>query len=254
MKEKRYICPQTSRCNAFIIYNTVFISTLHAIMKHFHSIALSLIVAAFAMPVMGYAQTAQNQTITAAPVAAQPQKAPLVRLAFGYINYNNVLQAMADYAVAQQTMQNLRQQYDKEAAYNEDKFFKMYSDYIQGQKTFPQDIMLKRQKELQVAMDQGILFRQQSEKNLEKAEQELLDPIRQKLDAAISTVAKEKGYAFVLNTDGHACPYINPLDGTDITLMVEAVLSGKPVPKTEEPVNIAPKTDDNTTAAPAEIN
>lgn len=144
---------------------------------------------------------------------------------FGYINYNNVLQAMADYALAQQTMQNLRQQYDKEAAYNEDKFFKMYSDYIQGQKSFPQDIMLKRQKELQVAMDQGIAFRQQSEKNLEKAEQELLEPIRQKLDAAISTVAREKGYAFVLNTAGHACPYINPLDGTDITLMVEAVLS-----------------------------
>lgn len=206
----------------------------------------ALALAFMAMPLSGKAQTAplrqtdpKNQRISGAPTEALSKSGaqqatvsqPLhdataqPRLTFGYINYNNVLQAMADYALAQQTMQNLRQQYDKEAAYNEDKFFKMYSDYIQGQKSFPQDIMLKRQKELQVAMDQGIAFRQQSEKNLEKAEQELLEPIRQKLDAAISTVAKEKGYAFVLNTDGHACPYINPQDGTDITLMVEAVLS-----------------------------
>lgn len=218
------------------------------IMNHSRIITVfcALALAFMAMPLSGKAQTTpqrqtdpKNQRISGAPTEALSKSGaqqttvsqPLhdataqPRLTFGYINYNNVLQAMADYALAQQTMQNLRQQYDKEAAYNEDKFFKMYSDYIQGQKSFPQDIMLKRQKELQVAMDQGIAFRQQSEKNLEKAEQELLEPIRQKLDAAISTVAKEKGYAFVLNTDGHACPYINPLDGTDITLMVEAVLS-----------------------------
>lgn len=203
-------------------------------MTHFRTI-LSALALATLLPLAGTAQTATNKSADAAPIAAQPQKVAAPRLTFGYINYNNILQAMADYALAQQTMQNLRQQYDKEASYNEDKFFKMYSDYIQGQKSFPQDIMLKRQKELQVAMDQGIAFRQQSEKNLEKAEQELLEPIRQKLDAAIATVAKEKGYAFVLNTDGHACPYINPLDGTDITLMVEAVLSGKSLTKTEEP-------------------
>lgn len=172
--------------------------------------------------------TGQRQTAPQPTSTAQPLHEPTTRtLAFGYINYNSVLQSMADYSLAQQTMLSLRQQYDKEATYNEDKFYKMYSDYIQGQKSFPQDIMLKRQKELQVAMDQGIAFRQQSEKKLQEAEQELLEPIRQKLDSAIAVVAREHGYAFVLNTEGHACPYINPQDGTDITLMVEAVLTGQ---------------------------
>ena len=68
------------------------------------------------------------------------------KITFGYLNYTKVLHSMPDYATAQTTMQSIREQYDKEAAYNEDKFFKMYSDYIQGQKTFPEDIMLKRQK------------------------------------------------------------------------------------------------------------
>ena len=102
------------------------------------------------------------------------------KLNFGYLNYTQVLHSMADYATAQTTMQGIREQYDKEAAYNEDKFFKMYSDYIQGQKTFPEDIMLKRQKELQVAMDQGIKFREESDKMLRTAEKELITPIEQK--------------------------------------------------------------------------
>ena len=95
------------------------------------------------------------------------------KITFGYLNYTKVLHSMPDYATAQTTMQSIREQYDKEAAYNEDKFFKMYSDYIQGQKTFPEDIMLKRQKELQVAMDQGIKFREESEKLLRSAEADL---------------------------------------------------------------------------------
>lgn len=155
------------------------------------------------------------------------------RLTFGYLNYTQVLHSMADYATAQTTMQGIREQYDKEAAYNEDKFFKMYSDYIQGQKSFPEDIMLKRQKELQVAMDQGIKFREESEKLLLSAEADLCQPIEQKLDSAIAVVAKARGLAFVLNTENHACPFVNPADGYDITELVNMVLAGQPLPKVE---------------------
>lgn len=162
------------------------------------------------------------------------------KLTFGYINYTKTLHSMADYATAQTTMQGLREQYDKEAAYNEDKFFKMYSDYIQGQKSFPEDIMLKRQKELQVAMDQGIKFREESEKLLRTAEAELTKPIEHKLDSAIAVVAKDRGLAFVLNTEGHSYPFINPADGIDITPLVSLVLAGQPLPKNDTPT-IAPK-------------
>lgn len=162
------------------------------------------------------------------------------RLTFGYLNYTQVLHSMADYATAQTTMQGIREQYDKEAAYNEDKFFKMYSDYIQGQKTFPEDIMLKRQKELQVAMEQGIKFREESEKLLRTAEAELCQPLEQKLDSAIAVVAQARGLAFVLNTEQHAYPFINPNDGIDITDLVNLVLAGQPLPKTETTAN-APK-------------
>lgn len=157
------------------------------------------------------------------------------KITFGYLDYTKMLQSMPDYATAQTTMQGIREQYDKEAAYNEDKFFKIYSDYIQGQKTFPEDIMLKRQKELQVAMDQGIKFREESEKLLRTAEAELIKPIENKLDSAIAVVAKDRALAFVLNTEDHAYPFINPADGIDITELVTLVLAGQPLPKADIP-------------------
>lgn len=162
------------------------------------------------------------------------------KLTFGYLDYNKVLQSMPDYAVAQSSMQGLREQYDKEAQYNEDKFFKMYSDYIQGQKSFPEDIMLKRQKELQVAMDQGLKFREESEKLLRNAENELLKPLEQKLDSAIAVVANVRGLAFVLSREGHNYPFVNPNDGIDITELVALVLAGQPLPKPEPAAVVSP--------------
>ncbi|MDD7100817.1 MAG: OmpH family outer membrane protein [Bacteroidaceae bacterium] len=155
------------------------------------------------------------------------------KLTFGYLSYDKILHGMADYVVAQERIKNIHEQYNKEAEYNEDKFFKMYAEYIQGQKTFPEEIMLKRQKELQVAMEQGISFRKDAEKLLRDTEAELLKPLKEKLNSAIAVVAKERKLAFVANTDANAYPYINPSDGIDITGLVEHVLEGKPLPHVE---------------------
>lgn len=165
---------------------------------------------------------------------------PAQKITFGHIAYDKVLHGMADYAVAQERIKNIHEQYNKEAEYNEDKFFKMYAEYIQGQKTFPEEIMLKRQKELQVAMEQGISFRKDAEKLLQDAETELLKPLKDRLDKAIAVVAKGRNLAFVANTDANTYPYINPSDGMDITDLVELVLAGKPLPPVETADSFVP--------------
>ena len=101
--------------------------------------------------------------IVAALLAVLPTKSA-AQYQFGYLGYKNVLQSMPDYAAAQQSMNSLREKYDKEATYNEEKFKKMFADFLDGQKNFPQEIMLKRQKELQVAMEQGVSFRKDAER------------------------------------------------------------------------------------------
>lgn len=183
---------------------TPFLSFI--IMKHIVRFTLTLLVASFAM-----SSNAQNAL-------------------FGYLSYDSILHSMADYATAQERIKILREQYNKEAEYNEDKFYKMYADYIQGQKTFPQEIMLKRQNELQIAMEQGITFRKDAEKMLQNAEADLIKPLEAKLDKAIAQVAQHYDLSFIVNTDNKSYPYINPSRGIDITPMVQLALAGQPLP------------------------
>ena len=49
-------------------------------------------------------------------------------------------------------------------------------------------------------------------------------PLKAKLAAAVAKVAKHMSLAFVLNTDGDAVPYVDPVLGTDITAAVKAAL------------------------------
>lgn len=139
---------------------------------------------------------------------------------FGYISYNDVCQQMPQYAQAQQQLAELKTKYDQEATRSEVEFQRKFADFLQGQKEFPANILQKRQAELQDIMERGIAFRKEAESLLTKAEQDMMQVVYTQLNAAITAVAAEQGYAFVLNTDGNSAPYINPQMGDDITDLV----------------------------------
>lgn len=194
-----------------------------------------------------------------------PQKAN-AQYQFGYLSYSKTLKNMPEYTNAQNALQILKKKYDDEAQYNEEKFKKMFADYLQGQKNFPEQIMLKRQKELQVAMEQGISFRQDAQQLLTKAENDLLRPIKQKLDSILALIGKENGFSFIANTDGNTLPFIHGQAGKDITSIVIARINGKvisintpntkqenqkPGIKTENEITTRPETStENTPSAP----
>jgi outer membrane protein len=143
---------------------------------------------------------------------------------YGFLSYKQVFQAMPEYTQAQTAMKELQAKYEAEAKHNEEGFHRMFADYLQGQKDFPLNIMLKRQKELQEAMEKGIAFRNEAQKLLEQAEKELYAPVYSKLDSAIRMVGLEKGYEFIMNTDDRTFPFIHQGCGEDITVQVKAAL------------------------------
>ena len=147
-------------------------------------------------------------------VVIQPQH-------FGYLSYNDVMHAMPEYVQAQKSLEDLKKTYDEEMSRSEQDFTKKFAEYLDGQKSFPENIMLKRQKELQQLMDQGLQFKQGAQELLTKAEAELMEPIHARLTEAIQAVGKKRNYAYVLNTDVNAYPYISG-DGENCT---DAVLS-----------------------------
>lgn len=139
---------------------------------------------------------------------------------FGYLNYKALLTSMPEYVEGQKSLQEIRQKYEAETKHNEEVFNKMYADYLQGQKDFPQTIMLKRQSELQSEMEKGIKFRDEVKRLLQKAEADLTAPAKELLDSAIVWVGNEKGYEYILNTENNSYPFIHSGAGENATQYV----------------------------------
>jgi outer membrane protein len=147
-------------------------------------------------------------------IAAQ-ETAPTKK--FGYLSYDAVLKAMPAYAEAQKSFNDLKASYAKELERAESEFSKQFAEYVDGQKTFPENILLKRQKELQQLMEQSLSFKQEAQQLLDKAEKELMQPVNQKLKEALYKIGTERGYDYIINTDNNSYPFVNTQTGEDIT-------------------------------------
>ncbi len=165
-------------------------------------------------------------TIVSLAVSAQDTK-DSVAIKFGYLSYDSVMVAMPEYAEFKTNMAQLREQYEAEQKRVENDFNKKYEEFLDGQATFPKTILQKRQSELQEMLDRNIDFKKQSLKMLNDVEANLMNNIKTTINTAVSIVAQERGFAFVLNTDKEAVPFINPAMGEDITEAVKKLLTEK---------------------------
>ena len=73
-------------------------------------------------------------------------------------------------------------------------------------------------------MQKNIDFKQNSIQELAKAEQEAMAPLRIKLIEVLGKIGRERGYAFIVDTDQKALPFINPDMGEDINKLVQDAL------------------------------
>lgn len=143
---------------------------------------------------------------------------------FGYMNYAEVLKSMPQYAEAETNLAILRSKYDAEIRRSEDEFTRKYAEFLQEQKDFPHNIMVKRHKELQELMEKSIAFKNEINATLETARDKMLEPLTAELNDAISRVALKYSLDYVVNTEEKNYLYINPMSGIDITGEVETEL------------------------------
>lgn len=143
---------------------------------------------------------------------------------FGYLSYNAALQSMEAYATVQQRMADLKKKYEAEMKRVEKEFNRKYEEFLDGQRDFPKTILQKRQTELQEMMAKNIAFKESSQAELARAEQEAMAPLRIQLIELIGTIAREQGFAFIYDTDTKALPFVNIDFGTDINQLVQDAL------------------------------
>jgi len=144
---------------------------------------------------------------------------------FGYFSFDNVLKSMPDCVMAQRSIDDLRQKYDAEMKRAEDEFNSKYEEFLDVQKDLVPAILRKRQAELQEMMQKNINFKNESQRLLKQAEADAFAPVKNKLYNALTKVGQAQGYAFILNTDGDACPYVNPEMGEDATEFIKEALN-----------------------------
>ena len=144
---------------------------------------------------------------------------------FGYFSFDNVLKSMPDYVMAQRSIDDLRQKYDAEMKRAEDEFNSKYEEFLDVQKDLVPAILRKRQAELQEMMQKNINFKNESQRLLKQEEADAFAPVKNKLYNALTKVGQAQGYAFILNTDGDACPYVNPEMGEDATELIKEALN-----------------------------
>ena len=143
---------------------------------------------------------------------------------FGYFSFDNVLKSMPDYVMAQRSIDDLRQKYDAEMKRAEDEFNSKYEEFLDVQKDLVPAILRKRQAELQEMMQKSINFKNESQRLLKQAEADAFAPVKNKLYNALTKVGQAQDYAFILNTDDDACPYVNPEMGEDATELIKEAL------------------------------
>ena len=127
------------------------------------------------------------------PISAQ-------QIRIGYFSYDAVLKATPDYVSAQASIENLRKQYDSEIQFAEKDFNEKYENFIENINGMASAIREKRQSELQSILERNIAFKQESERLLAKAEEELT--YAPKFDVIIVNDDLETAKAEALKTIG----------------------------------------------------
>ena len=143
---------------------------------------------------------------------------------FGFIDFNGTLRQMPEYIEAEQNLRNIQSDYHEEIERSKREFERQYIEFMLEQDHLSASIVAKRQKELQLLMDNNAQFRDDIQMELEARRVELLSPLKEKLLKAISDVCTGQGLDYVVDTGKGTYLFINPEKGVDISESVYKLL------------------------------
>ena len=136
---------------------------------------------------------------------------------FGYVSYIEIVKTLPEYNIVQTDLDDLQAKYEAEIKRSEREFNQKYTDFIEEQSQFPDNIRIKRHKELQELMEKSIEFKGQINRAMREARKEMMQPLYEKVDKAAMKLCVDNEYDYILNTDDCSYIAINPKNGIDIT-------------------------------------
>jgi len=120
-----------------------------------------------------------------------------VKIAF--VNTQEIFLAMPEVSVMETQMTDLNEKYKVELKQMQDEYTNKYSAYIAQQDSLTENIKLRRMQDIEDIRERMDNFVQIAQQDVQKKQQELLQPIQQKIHEAINAVGKEKGYTYIID-------------------------------------------------------
>ena len=144
---------------------------------------------------------------------------------FGYVSYKEIVKALPEYSVVEAHLDELQAKYEAEIERSDREFNQKYVDFIEGQSQFPDNIRIKRHKELQELMEKSMAFKHEVNSAMREARREMMQPLYDKVDEAVMKVCVDGDYDYILNMDDRAYVAINPKSGVDVTVQIKQELN-----------------------------
>lgn len=143
---------------------------------------------------------------------------------FGYVSYKELVRALPEYNIVMGHLDELQAKYEAEVERSDREFNQKYADFIEEQSLFPDNIRMKRHKELQELMEKSIAFKDEVHSVMREARKEMMAPLYEKVNEAVLKICVDEDYDYVLDTDLGSYIAINPKNGYDITAKVKEEL------------------------------
>lgn len=130
--------------------------------------------------------------LVSSAVMAQTQK-------IGHMDMQYVLSAMPEMKQVQSQLKTLQGQLEKQAEAKQKDFEEKYNKYVTEGSQMAEAIRIDIEKDLSQMQQSAQEFAANAQQTLQKKEQQLMQPVYDKIGAAINEVAKEGGYAYIIN-------------------------------------------------------
>ncbi|MCQ2126991.1 MAG: OmpH family outer membrane protein [Bacteroidaceae bacterium] len=151
---------------------------------------------------------------------------------FGYIDRDFAIKAMPQYVADSISLDSIQKEYSMEMERSSEMFERMYVDFMVEQDKLAAPIVAKRQKELQLLLEEDSKLRDSLQKDLEQRRRSMLDALDEHLASVVNKVAVELDLDYVVDISNRTFMFMNPERSVDITEKVFQKLGIKmPQPK-----------------------
>ncbi len=144
-------------------------------------------------------------------------------LKFGHINSSELLSIMPEREAAQRQLQREARSLGEELEKLQVEYNNKLQNYIEAQDTLSNVVRQLRERELRELQTRIQEFQAGAQEDLQMREMELIQPIFEKIEKAISEVARERGYIYVFDIDANSILYFSD-DSEDVLPFVREKL------------------------------